>query len=551
MGKYSVGIDYGTTSARALLVDLNTGEEIAVAVKEYPHGVMDTCLPDGRTKLGADWALQHPQDYLDVLKETIPEIIKKAGIKPKEIIGVGIDFTACTMMLVDETYTPLCIREEFENNPHAYVKLWKHHSAQEKADIITAKAEEMGYTKMLRRFGGRVSSEYLLPKIWQVLDEAPDIYEQTYKFIEAADWIIYQLTGQERRSVCCAGYKGMWSKEDGYPAKALLKELDPRLENLVEEKLSKYVYPLGYKAGGVNDRAARLTGLEKGTAVAVSTIDAHAAVPAAGIVRPGKMLMVIGTSTCHMLLGEEERIVPGMCGVVADGIIPGYYGFEAGQACVGDHFDWAIKKCIPSEYNKEAQTKGINLHQLLTEKAQTQRVGEHGLLALDWWNGNRSILMDASLSGMLIGFSLTTKPEDIYRALIEATAFGTRIIIEAFENSGIHISEIIACGGIVEKNPFLMQIYTDITGREIKILDSLQAPALGSAMFGAVAAGKHEGGFDSIVEAAGRMAKVKDTAYKPDSRNTKVYDMIYYEYKKLYNYFGKENIVMKVLKDMK
>lgn len=551
MNRYSLGLDFGTLSGRALLVDLSTGEEIAVMVKEYPHAILDTYLPNGKTKLRTDWALQHPQDYLDVLHQTITEIIKKAKINPEEIVGVGVDFTSCTVLPVDENYTPLCMKKEYENKPHAYVKLWKHHAAQDKADKITKKAEKIGYTKMLGRFGGRVSSEYLLPKIWQVMDESPEVYESTYKFIEAADWIIYKLTGEVKRNSCCAGYKGMWSKEEGYPSKAFLRALDPRLENLVEEKLSIDVYPIGDKAGEINGEGANLTGLKKGTAVAVALIDAHAAVPAAGVVKPGKLLMIMGTSTCHMLLGEKETIVPGMAGVVADGIIPGYYGYEAGQACVGDHFDWFIKNCIPSEYKEEAKVKGINLHQLLTEKSEKQKAGEHGLLALDWWNGNRSTLMDANLSGVLIGNTLTTKPEDIYRALIEATAFGTKVIVEAFEESGINIDEIIACGGIAEKNTFMMQVYADVTNREIKISDSPQAAALGSAMFGAVAAGKEKGGYDDIVEAANLMAKIKNIVYKPNKTNNGVYEKIYKEYKKLYNYFGKENRVMKVLKELK
>ena len=279
-------------------------------------------------------------------------------------------------------------------------------------------------------------------------------YKNTSKFIEVADWVVYQLTGKEKRNSCCAGYKGMWSKADGYPPKDLLATLHTDLENLVEDKLSDDVYPIGSKAGGLNDLGAQLTGLDKGTAVAVSVIDAHAAVPAAGIVDPGKMLMIMGTSTCHMVLGTDEVMVPGMAGVVADGIIPGYYGYEAGQACVGDHFNWFVQNCIPEPYIEEAKKKGISIHELLTDKAQQQSPGEHGLVALDWWNGNRSVLMDAELTGLIIGCTLATKPEDIYRALIEATAFGTRMIVEMFEQTGVGIDELIACGGIAVKNPF-------------------------------------------------------------------------------------------------
>ncbi len=273
--------------------------------------------------------------------------------------------------------------------------------------------------------------------------------------------------------------------------------------------------------------------------------------PTAGIAEPGKMLMIMGTSTCHMLLGSEERIVPGMCGVVADGIVPGYYGYEAGQACVGDHFDWFVSNYVPLCYHEEAKTKGLGIHQLLTQKAAAKKAGEHGLIALDWWNGNRSVLMDADLSGLVIGCTLATKPEDIYRALVEATAFGTRIIIEVFEKSGLPIGELIGSGGIAEKNAMIMQIYADVTNREIKISASPQASALGSAMFGAVAAGSANGGFDTIKEAAKKLGKIKDVVYKPIQENVQVYDRLFAEYRKLHDYFGRDNDVMKRLKIIK
>lgn len=548
MGKYALGIDFGTLSARALLVDAGTGKEIASAEKAYAHGVLDTMLPDGITKLPADWALQHPQDYLEALKTVVPEVLAASGAAAEDVIGVGVDFTACTLIPVDAGMEPLCFKQEFEHEPHAYAKLWKHHAAQKQADSITRLFEERGYTELLQRFGGRVSSEYLLPKVLQVLEEAPEIYEKTYKFIEAADWIVYKLTDAEKRNSCCAGYKGMWSRAEGYPPKALLKELNERLAGLVEEKLSPEVFPLGSKAGEITAEASRLTGLAEGTAVAVSVIDAHAAVPSAGIVAPGKMLMIMGTSTCHMALGREEKIVPGMCGVVFDGMIPGYYGFEAGQACAGDHFDWFVKNCVPGGYEREAREKGVDVHGLLTMKAAAQKPGEHGLLALDWWNGNRSVLMDAGLSGLMLGLTLTTRPEDIYRALIEATAYGTRIIIETFEESGIPVQELVACGGMAVKNSFLMQVYADVTNKEIQVLDSPQATALGAAMFGSVAAGRERGGYDDIFESAKHMAKSCTRRFRPIAENAAIYEELYAEYKKLYAYFGKENGVMKLLK---
>ena len=420
--KYTIGVDYGTQSGRAVLVEVETGKELASAVKVYPHGVMDEYLPDGKTKLSLDWALQHPQDYLDVLNETIPTILKEANVSNEDVIGIAIDFTACTMLPIDREGTPLCFHEEYKLTPHSYVKLWKHHSAQDEATKLNKIAEARG-EEFLKLYGGKISSEWLIPKIWQILDEAPDVYSATDKFLEATDWVNMQLTGKEKRNSCTAGYKGMWHKQNGYPSKDFFKSLDPRLENVVFEKLSTDIYPMGSKAGEITEKAAKLTGLKIGTAVAVANVDAHVAVPAVGITDEAKMLMIMGTSTCHILLGTEEKIVPGMCGVVEDGVIPGYLGYEAGQSCVGDHFEWFVNNCVPASYTQESEEKAVSIHELLTEKAEKLAVGESGLIALDWWNGNRSVLVDVDLTGMILGCTLLTKPEEIYRALIEATAY--------------------------------------------------------------------------------------------------------------------------------
>lgn len=549
--KYSIGIDFGTQSGRALLVEVETGKEIATAVKEYKHGVMDEFLPDGVTKLESDWALQHPSDYLEVLQVTIPEVLDKAGVSANDVIGLGIDFTACTMLPIDANGTPLCLKEEFKNNPHSYVKLWKHHAAQDEANRLNEIADERG-EKFLQRYGGKISSEWLIPKIWQILNEAPEIYEATAQMIEATDWVISQLTGVIIRNSCTAGYKAIWHKQEGYPSNEFFKALDPRLEHVVDEKLGREIFTIGDKAGEITIQSAQLTGLQPGTAVAVANVDAHVAVPAVGITEPGKMLMIMGTSTCHILLGEEEKIVPGMCGVVADGVLPGLMGYEAGQSCVGDHFEWFIENCIPARYYQEAEEKGVGIHQLLTEKSQSLKVGESGLLALDWWNGNRSTLVDVDLTGVIVGATLLTKPEEIYRALIEATAYGTRMIVETFREHGVPIHEMYACGGIAEKNSLMMQIYADVLNMDIHISASPQTPALGSAMFGAVAAGKEQGGYDSIVDAAQTMAKVKEEFYQPNPQNVAIYNQLYTEYAKLYRYFGQgDNNVMKVLKKIK
>lgn len=551
MAKYSIGVDYGTQSGRAVLVEVGTGKEVATAVKEYTHGVMDEYLPDGTTKLEHDWALQHPADYLEVLQITIPEVLQKANVSNEDVIGVGIDFTACTVLPIDNNGIPLCFLPEFKQNPHSYVKLWKHHAAQDEANRLNEIAAQRG-EEFLQRYGGKISSEWAIPKIWQILNEAPDIYEAADQVLEATDWVISELTGTITRNSCTAGYKAIWHKQDGYPSKEFFKALDPRLENVVEEKLSTDIYSIGSKAGEITEKAAKLTGLKAGTAVAVANVDAHVAVPAVGITEAGKLLMIMGTSTCHILLGETEEIVPGMCGVVEDGVIPGYLGYEAGQSCVGDHFEWFTENCVPESYEQEAKEKGLNIHQLLTEKASKLNVGESGLLALDWWNGNRSTLVDVDLTGVLLGATLLTKPEEIYRALIEATAYGTKMIVETFRASGVPVNEVYAAGGIAEKNELMMQIYSDVLNMDIKISASSQTPALGSAMFGAVAAGKERGGYDHINEAAKDMGRIKDHIYQPIENNVNVYGKLFDEYARLYDYFGRgENNVMKTLKQIK
>jgi L-ribulokinase len=462
-----------------------------------------------------------------------------------------VDFTACTMLPVKADGKPLCLVPEFRNRPHAWVKLWKHHAAQPEADKInlTARLMKLGW---LDRYGGKISSEWFFSKTLQILIEDPEIYQAADRLLEATDWVIWQLTGVETRNSCTAGYKALWSKREGFPDISYFKALDPRLENVVDEKMTRTILPIGNRAGGLTEQAAMWTGLQPGTAVAIANVDAHVAVPAVGVTQPGSMVMIMGTSICHMVLGDEEHIVPGMCGYVEDGIIPGFFGYEAGQSCVGDHFAWFVENCIPAAYEREAKELGIDLHQLLEQRAARLKPGESGLLALDWWNGNRSVLVDVDLTGLLIGATLATKAEEIYRALIEATAFGTRVIVDTFQKNGVPIHELVACGGLPEKNKLLMQIYADVTGLPIKVSASKQTPALGSAMFGAVAAGKAAGGYASIYDAALTMAHLKDEVFKPIPENRQVYEKLFAEYLRLHDYFGRgENNVMKTLKRIK
>ncbi len=551
MTHYAIGVDFGTESGRAVLVDVADGREVATAVHAYANGVIDERLPGTDVRLDPDFALQDPNDYLEVFKRTIPAVLAESGVSPDEVIGVGIDFTACTMMPTLADGTPLCFLPEWHTHPHAWVHLWKHHAAQPEANKLNEIAVAQGYD-FLNRYGGKISSEWFVPKAWQILDEDPAVYAKADRLIEGADWVIWQLTGQETRNLTTAGYKGIWSKREGFPPNAFFKALDPRLEGLIDDKMSRDIAELGQKAGGLTAAAAAWTGLRPGTAVAIANVDAHVAVPAVTVVEPGRMVIIMGTSNCHMVLGTEERLVPGMCGYVEDGIIPGFFGYEAGQSCVGDHFAWFTENCVPGTYEREAVRQGVSIHQLLEAKAAALQPGESGLLALDWWNGNRSVLVDVDLTGLLIGMTLATKPEEIYRALIEATAYGTRMIIETFQANGVPVHEIVATGGLPDRNKLLMQIYADVTGRPIKVGASGQGPALGSAMHGAVAAGKAAGGYDTIVEAAHHMARLRDESYEPNLEAKQTYDRLYADYVILHDTFGRGgNDVMKRLKALK
>jgi L-ribulokinase len=546
--KYALGVDFGTESGRTVVVEVSTGRELATSIYMYANGVIDERLPTSGASLPPEWALQDPLDYMRTLTTTVPLVLKEAGVSADDVLGIGIDFTACTMLPVDAAGQALCVDARFKDEPHAWVKLWKHHAAQAEADRVNEVARERGES-FLSRYGGKISSEWMFPKILQILHEAPHVYQAADRFMEAADWVILQLTGQERRNACTAGYKAIWAKDAGYPSADYFAALHPQLRDVVADKLGADIYPQGKRAGQLPPAMAAQLGLPSGTAVAVANVDAHVSVPACTVVRPGQMVMVMGTSICHMVLGTEQRMVPGMCGVVEDGILPGFFGYEAGQSAVGDIFAWFVETCVPPEYWEEARQRNVDIHALLEARAATLTPGQSGLLALDWSNGNRSVLVDVNLSGLLIGLTLATRPEEIYRALIEATAFGTQTIIRNFVEYGVPIDELYACGGLPERNRLLMQIYADVTGKQLKVSGSSQTPALGSAMFGAVAAGAAAGGYDNIVDAAAHMARLAPDTYQPNPASHAVYERLHAEYMKLHDYFGRgQNDVMKTLK---
>ena len=546
--KFVLGIDYGTESGRAAVIRVANGELASSVIVPYPDSVIDSKLPGG-PKLEQDWALQNPRDYLLVVEKGIPKALKSAGVKAEQVVGLGTDFTASSPLPVKSDGTPLCFLPEFRKHPHAWVKLWKHHAAQPEADRINEIGGERN-EEFIRIYGGKYSSEWFFSKLLQIVNEAPAIYAATERFIEAADWIVWQLTGAEKRNTCTAGYKAMWVKGKGFPSDDFFRALHPTLENVIGTKVPEAYYPLGARAGGLTPEWARKTGLREGTPVSIGNVDAHVSVPACSVTGPGSMVMIMGTSICHILLGTEQRMVEGMCGVVEDGVVPGLWGYEAGQSAVGDIFAWFFENGVPESVHREARRSKVPFTTVLERRAAALRPGESGLLALDWWNGNRSVLVDAGLAGVLLGLRLSTRPEDIYRALIEATAFGTRQIIESIESGGIEVRNLVACGGLPEKNILLMQIYADVTGREIKIARHLlTCPALGSAMHAAVAAGRAGGGYDTIFEAAQKMAQVQKSSYRPRRENHAVYNRIFNEYQMLHDYFGRgTNDVMKRLK---
>ena len=526
-----VGVDFGTLSGRAVVVRVSDGAELASAEHVYAHAVLDRTLPDG-TRLPPDWALQVPSDYIDVLRNAVPEALARAGVRPEHVIGIGTDFTACTVLPVLADGTPLCELPGLENRPHAYVKLWRHHAAQGQADRINALAAEMK-EPWLERYGGKISSEWEFAKALQVLEEDPEVYRRTERWLEAADWIVWRLCGTYVRNACTAGYKGQY-QEGRYPSPEYLAALHPDFAGFVTDKLDHPIGQLGDSAGVLTAEAAAWTGLPEGITVCVGNVDAHVTAPAAVAVEPGQMVAIMGTSTCHVMSSDQQGVVPGMCGVVDGGILPGLWGYEAGQSGVGDIFGWFVRTGLPAEYAERAAAAGQTPHEYLTALAAGQKVGEHGLIALDWHSGNRSVLVDHDLSGLLIGQTLSTRPEDIYRALLEATAFGTRTIVDAFESAAVPVTELIIAGGLT-KNALLMQIYADVTRRPLSIIGSTQGPALGAAMHAAVAAGT----YPDIRAAAHAMGKVHRRVYLPDPQRAAAYERLYSEYRVLHDYFGR------------
>lgn len=549
--KYTIGIDYGTESARAVLVDVSNGQLAATSVYQYTHGVITEKLPDSEVELDPDYALQHPKDYINALKRTVPKLMKESQIDAEQVIGIGTAFTGSTVLPTTNDGTPLALTEDYQDDPQAWPKLWKHHAAQDKANRITQLAVDR-FETFLDRYGGQINAEWFFPKLWEIYDNSSSVYNAADRIIEASDWIVWRLTGVETRNLCAAGYKALWSKSEGFPLETFFASMDPGLTNVIDEKMKREITPLGEQVGELTEEAAKWMKLKPGIPVSTGILDGHAAVPAATVVEPGKMAIILGTSFVHMILSNKEYHVPGMCGMVEDGIIPGLMGYEAGQAGGGDHFAWFIQNALPSEYEKEARKRRISLYQLMEEKAAELAPAESGLIALDWWNGNRSILVDGDLTGLILGYSLATKAEEVYRALLEATVFGTRKIFETFIASGVPINEIIVTGGGLTKNDLLMNIFANVTRMEIKLAKCPYTSALGAAMYATVAAGSEKGGYETIQDASKNMAHLQEKTYVPNNNDKKTYNRLYSEYTLLHDYFGYgHNDAMKRLKNLR
>ncbi|MBC2932495.1 ribulokinase [Nocardioides sp. zg-1228] len=548
--QYVVGVDYGTLSGRAVVVRVSDGAELGTSVHPYPHAVLERSLPahlaGTERPLAPEWALQVPEDYREVLRVAVPAAVGAAGIDPARVIGIATDFTACTMVPTLADGTPLNEVDGLADRPHAYVKLWKHHAAQGQADRINDLARERD-ERWLPRYGGLISSEWEFAKGLQLFEEDADLYDRMEHWVEAADWIVWQLCGAYVRNACTAGYKGQLQTFEGhdgaYPSPDFLTALAPGFGDFVTDKLEHRIGALGERAGALTAEAAAWTGLPEGIAVAVGNVDAHVTAPAAQAVGAGQMVAIMGTSTCHVMNAEVLREVPGMCGVVDGGIVDGLWGYEAGQSGVGDIFGWFAEHGVPASYTAAAAAAGESVHEHLTRLAAGQEIGEHGLVALDWHSGNRSVLVDHELSGLVVGQTLATRAEDVYRALLEATAFGTRMIVETFRDSGVPVEEFIVAGGLAQ-NALLMQVYADVTRLPLSIIDSAQGPALGSAIHAAVAAGA----YDDVPSAAKQMGKVRRHVYVPDEARAAAYDPLFEQYVALHDHFGRATTTMRRLK---
>ncbi len=549
--KFTIGIDFGENSASAILVNVSNGKLVASTTNNYPHGIITDKLPGTDIELGLNWALQHPSDYINALKRTVPKLLKESQIQPEQIIGIGISFQGSTLIPTLKDGTPLALIEDYKNEPHAWPKHWTHFAAREKAEQLTQIAIDR-LEIFLDRYGGRINSDWFFPKVWEIFDESLSIYNAADRLIEASDWLVWQLTGVESRSLSTAGFKALWSKQEGFPLETFFGVMHPTLTNVVSEKMMEEVTPVGVQVGELSEIAANWMKLIPGIPVSTGMLSNYAAVPAATVTEPGKLVLILDNLFSHLVLSNREFHIPGIHGMVEDGIIPGLNLYEAGQASGFNQLTWFMENSLPRNFESEARKRKVDLYTLIEEKAMALEPAQSGLVALDWWNGTQSILQREDLRGLLLGFSLKTKPEEIYRTLIEASAFGTRKIFETFIASGMAIDEIIVTNADPGKNRLLLNILANVSGMEIKVAESPFASALGAAMFASVAAGEELGGYATIEDASSKMARLKGKTFIPNNADKQTYNRLYSEYTQLHDYFGYEhNNVMIRLKNQR
>ncbi|GLG02815.1 ribulokinase [Alicyclobacillus hesperidum subsp. aegles] len=528
--RYSIGLDFGTEAARLVCLDMKTGLEVSCIEEKYPHGVIGEYLCEGEIPLPSLWALQHPDDYVHVLMKGIPKLLTASQVNPEHVMSIGVDFTSSTVIPTLADGTPLCKVEPWDRRPHAWPKLWKHHAAQDIANRFNVILRDLD-TRTLSRYGDNISAEWYFPKLIEIFEEDRDVYDACDFLVEATDWIVWILTGSLKRSSCAAGYKAFWSPDTGFPDKDVFRRVSPKFL-MPFEKIGKQFYPPGTCVGRVRSSLASQLGLSPNTVVSVGTIDAHAAFLGSGITKPGTMMMVIGTSTCHLTLSERDITVPGISGVLRDGIVPGYYAYEAGQSAVGDMFSWFINEFLDAK--DEGTSDRAYKFEYLNNLAKDITPGGNGLIALDWWNGNRSILGDLDLSGAIFGLRLDTKLEQIYRSLLEATAFGAKRILDNFIVNGITVTKLVASGGIARKNSLLMQIYADVCQVPIYVPNVEEVSARGAALLGAIAAG-----YGSSVELLAERLKPEGyKIYVPNPRLSSLYYKLYDIYSTLHDVLG-------------
>ena len=549
MGSYAFGFDFGTLSCRGIAIDLETGQVAATAEEKDAHGVINGKMYHADIPLQKDWNLQDPMDWLFCICQISKRMLKDGNIRPEEVKSIGTDFTSCTLLPVKKDGTPLCELAEFRDKPNAWPKLWKHHGAQKYAEEIEAYAKE--HTTWLKDyFGGAVSSEWVFPKLLQVLRENPEIYDAADYFMEAVDYIVMALTGRVTRCSAALGVNCFFVKGQGYPDPEFLKAIDPGLTDVTETKLAGEILTVGDPAGHLTEDMAARMGLTTEAVVAAGHSDGAVAGCGAGVTESGSMILVMGTSTCHQMMYKDYHAFEGLCSIAADGMVPGLYGYESGQPATGDIFQWFADTGVPERYYREAEEKKQSILQYLGELAAKIEPGTTGLVALDWFNGNRSILSNYNLSGLIVGLTLDTRTEEIYRTLVEANIFGSKRILDNYEENGVPISYIYAVGGIARKSPWIMQMCADAFGKEVIVPLVDNVPAHGAAVCGAVALGK-EGkgeGFATFKEATEVMIPKDRQVYRPDAEKTKAYAKVYEAYKKLYDMFGKDDSFMKNLR---